>query len=229
MKKRKETEKLILSVISVLDKTGMNSDKLKAQFKMTDKEFDNYMVALRDNKSFIRLEVLPYKNFPTLPDVRKAAALIDVPLEDYIYFRHLQKGTLVRSKNKVPVGYMITQRLQQIVRKKTSHSTEISSRSQVTGQLSGSSAIGRITDEECYALLSVGADNILKEFMGPRSDNNKKRLKLYQNIQYGNTSYKDLPEDIREQKTLVYTDVIITSAGMFSNIVSDTELKLKHQ
>jgi hypothetical protein len=124
-----------------------------------------------DDAANFYLEVTPFNNEPTIDQIEAAAKMVGVNLEEHVYFRHDgDPSSPVRTRTKVPVGYLHIRRLQQILSKKTSYSTDVSKRSQVTGQLIGESKVGRLADEEAYALRTIGATYALKEFLGPPAD-----------------------------------------------------------
>jgi hypothetical protein len=109
--------------------------------------------------------------------------------------------------------------------KKTSYSTDASKRSQLTGQLSGDDAVGRLADEEAYALKTVGAESVLKELLGPRADNRDKRLQMYQAIdKQGFVQYGTLKGDLKNQPTINYLDTLLLAAGLKSDLIDKTEL-----
>ena len=143
-----------------------------------------------------------------------------------MYFKHDgAEDNPVRTIQRVPVGYLHVRRLQQLLMKKTSASTEASKRNHLTGQLSGADAVGRLADEESYALQTVGAQNVLNELLGPRADNRDKRLQMYQAIeQDGFASYGKLTGDIKNQATINYLNVLLLGAGMQTDLIDKTEL-----
>jgi hypothetical protein len=111
--------------------------------------------------------------------------------------------------------------------KKTGYSVDVSKRSQLTGQLAGDSAVGRIADEEAYALKTVGADAVLAEMFGPRADNKRKRLQMYQAIDRdGFVQYGKLVGDLKDQPGLNYLDTLLMAAGLKSDLV-DSGLLLR--
>ena len=226
--KRKRIEALVLEVMGKLDTTGENTKRYQAQFKeMSDAQFEAWAKKLSTDEDFhFYLNVLPYKNEPTLDDVEAAAKVTGTKLHQYVYFRHDgAKDNPVRSAVRVPVGYIHVRRLQQILAKKTSYSTDASKRSQLTGQLSGDDAVGRLADEEAYALKTVGAEAVLKELLGPRADNRDKRLGMYQAIEkQGYVQYGELKGDLKNQPTVNYLDALLLAAGLKSDLIDKTEL-----
>jgi hypothetical protein len=194
---------------------------------MSDAQFETWMKKLDTHEDeHFYLAVLPYKNEPTLDQVEAAAKVTGTQLHQYVYFRHDgAKGDPVRTAKKVPVGYIHVRRLQQILAKKTSYSTDASKRNQLTGQLSGDDAVGRLADEEAYALKTVGAESILKELLGPRADNRDKRLQMYQTIdKQGFVNYGTLKGDLKNQPTIGYLDTLLLAAGLKSDLIDSSEL-----
>ena len=225
--KRKEAEDHIFKVFSTLDSSGKNTAKYKNMFKaMSDEQFAKYMTQFfkDDNQNFY-LEILPWENEPKLKDIEKAAKIVNLELHKYIYTRdHGNKDNPIRTRYRVPFGYIHIKRLQQILTKKTGFTTDINQRNALTNQLSGDAAVGRIADEETIALATIdGTDNILKELLGARADNRDKRIKMYQNIQRdGYVNNSELEGDVRTQGTLNYLDVVLTGAGFRTDLVNST-------
>jgi hypothetical protein len=229
--KRKQIEALILGVFGTLDATGANRMRWQQRFNaMTDTQLERWLRDLgsSDERQFY-LEVVPYKNEPGLAQIEKAAKLVGAKLHERVFFRHDGAASApVGTRAPVPVGWLHVRRLQQILAKKTSYSTEIRSRSQVTGQLTGSSAVGRLADEEAYSLRTIGATSVLKELLGPRADNRDKRLGMYAAIERdGFVRQSDLHGDTAHQPALNYMDVLLLAAGLSSDLVNEGNL-LRH-
>ncbi len=224
-KKRDRITQLILDTMGALDPTGANAKRYKDILAgMSDAQFETFCRRMKNDEDFhFYLEAVPYKNEPSLDDIEKAAKIVGVPLHEYVYFRH--NGEVIRSREKVPVGYVYVRRLQQVLKKKTGYSLDTNKRSQVTGQLVGDSAAGRLADEETYMLMTMGAESITKELLGPRADNRDKRLQMYQAIERdGFASLEALRGDRKNQPTLNYLDTLLLGAGLKSDLVNPTEL-----
>ena len=85
--------------------------------------------------------------------------------------------------------------------------------------------MGRLADEEAYALKTVGAEAVLKELLGPRADNRDKRLGMYQAIEkQGYVQYGELKGDLKNQPTVNYLDTLLLAAGLKSDLIDTTEL-----
>jgi hypothetical protein len=104
--KRKKLEDLIYNTFSILDKTGENVKKYRAKFSvMNDKEFEAWFkkfFASEDNQFYF--EIIPFKNEPKMDQLKKAANFLKIPLEEYVYKKHLIEGKVVRTPERVPVG-----------------------------------------------------------------------------------------------------------------------------
>lgn len=105
--KRKKIETMIITTMNKMDKSGLNGDKYKAFFKsMSDEQFAKWSKSfLSDPEENFYMEILPYKNEPKLKDLIEAGDYLNVPLDEYIYYR--DNGNIdnpIRSKYKVPVG-----------------------------------------------------------------------------------------------------------------------------
>jgi hypothetical protein len=133
--KRKKIEDLVYNTIDILDNTGRNTKIYKDKLsKLTDQQFDKFIKDfLKDDSSNFYLEIIPFENEPSLDQVKKSLDYLGIPLEEYVYFKHgPHKEDPIRTKEKVPVGYLSLRRLQQILFKKNSYSIDIDVRNPKT-------------------------------------------------------------------------------------------------
>jgi hypothetical protein len=227
--KREKAESLIYRVLSILDKTKINVVKYKEFFgKMSDEEFDKYMNKfLADENENFYIEILPNKNEPKMEEIKKALDVLKVPADEYVYMRHEGHGDdPIRTAYKVPVGYITIRRLQQILSKKNTYSLDISQRNMRNGQVTGDDKIARISDIESYSLVAIGAENALKEFLGPRADNAVAKTDMYKDIgMYGYTYLKDQGHDITENQTLNTMYVHLMGAGIGNDLLKEEDLE----
>lgn len=228
--KRKEICEKIYTVMSLLDKTGKNLEKYQNMLEpMSDDQFDKFIKDfLKDDSRNFYLEVLPNKNEPSLRDIKKTLEYLKVPMDEYIYYRHDgNKSNPLRTRYKVPVGYIHLKRLQQMLQKKNTYSMSIDKRSLKTNQVTGEDKIARITDVENYSLTAIGADEALKEFLGPRADSEDSKLEMYKQISnQGYTYLKDLPNDISKKRTLNTINSYLIGAGLASDLVGEDFLEI---
>ena len=130
----------------------------------------------------------------------------------------------------VPTGYLHIKRLSQIVSKKTSYSTKDTTiRNALTNQITSDSKIARNTDAESFALITLNANNILKEFLGARADNRTKNATMLNTISrtgFVTQVELDAKGDPRDNATLNLTDIFFTGAGLKTDLVTDNLLFL---
>ena len=133
-------------------------------------------------------------------------------------FNHLNGIT---TSAEVPVGYVICKRHQQIVSKKNSLVDNINVRNAKTGQVTANSKAARESDMEVYSLKAYGADNILKEILGARSDNMRAKNEMYEKINNeGYVSLEDLSNNPEDKVTLNTINVMYLGAGIRTNLIS---------
>lgn len=225
-KKRKEMENLIYNVFDALDPSGVNTIRYKDLFKnMSDSQFDNFFKNLfKEDDEYLILDVSDYDKDLKIEHVEKAAKILGVPLFEKVVLPFVNNDTEnpVISKYEVPVGYIHIKRVQQILSKKNTTSTEISSRSALTGQVVGKDKNAKESDQENFALVTLGANDTLREFMGPRSDDMVMKNEMYSNIsQKGYVSLDTLTNDVKNKTTLNTLDVYLISMGIKSDLVTE--------
>jgi len=221
--KRKKLEDLIYNTFSILDKTGENVKKYRAKFSvMNDKEFEAWFkkfFASEDNQFYF--EIIPFKNEPKMDQLKKAANFLKIPLEEYVYKKHLIEGKVVRTPERVPVGFLMIKKLQQFLDKKNAISHSIDQRSMKYNQVTGKDKVAGLTNEEIFALSAINADRILEELRGPRADDEEKKVQMYQKISKdGNVYLNDLSSDIEKKATLNTVDTYLLGMGIKSDLIT---------
>jgi len=106
---RERIESLVYDVMKVLDPSGDNKQKYKDKFESmdTNKEFDEWLSDfLEDDGENFYLETEPFEKEPNMESVKKAANILDIELEEYIYYPN-EDGEEIRSRTKVPTGLII--------------------------------------------------------------------------------------------------------------------------
>ena len=223
--KRIKMESLIYDVFSALDPTNANTDKYKAMFKkMSDAEFENFFKRLfKDEDAYLILEVVDYERDVTIEGIEKAAKILGVPLFEKIAMPSLNgdKNNPIVTKQPAPVGYLHIKRMQQVLSKKNSMSTDSDERSALTGQVIGHDKNARGSDVENFSLVTLGADNALKEFLGPRAHDPVMKAQMMSEIsKKGYVSLSELTSDVKNKTTLNTVDVFMTSMGIKTDLVT---------
>jgi len=218
--KRNKIQNMIYKTFEILDKTGENTERYKTFFsKMSDKDFEKWITGfLKDPDENFFLEVLPYKNEPNLREIYKALKFLNIPTREVVTFHHLND---ISTSKPIPVGYVLCKRHQQILSKKNSIVDNIKIRNSKTGQVTAGSKAARESDLEVYSLKAYGADNILKEILGPRADNMRAKNEMYEKINTeGYVSLEDLSNKAEDKVTLNTINVMYLGAGIRTNLIT---------
>lgn len=110
--RRKRVTDLVLGGVSRLERGNENSTRYKAQLNsMTDEEFDDWASKFEPDefKHCIQIFTEPF-NEPKMENIEECAKFLQIPLEEYIYFRD-HGDVPIRTKMKVPVGYIHIKRM----------------------------------------------------------------------------------------------------------------------
>ena len=104
--------------------------------------------------------------------------------------------------------------------KKIGISTDISERNMITGQVSGHDKNSRNSDQETTALLTVGANTTLKEFMSMRADDMVMKAEMNKKIaRDGYVAMNELTDKLSNKTTLNSAAVFFMGAGLMTDLV----------
>jgi hypothetical protein len=220
-KGRKAAQALVLNVMRDLEPGGKNAEMLEKLFSsMDDKKFLAWAKEFAsDPKAYFQLQVIPYIDEPKMPEIKKAASRLNLPLEETIELRHLG----IKTRTKVPVGYLFLKRHQQVISKKNQIVMGIGRRNQRTGQVIGDSKAARVSDMENFGLQTMNARSTLRELMGPRADDMRNKMRMYEDLSlHGVTSQADLASEPRDKTVLRTIDMMFLGAMIRTDLVSET-------
>lgn len=225
--KRKEMENLIYKVFSTLDPSEVNTNKYKAMFSsMNDNEFDKFFKNLFANEElYLVLDIVNYERDLTIENIEAAAKVLDVPLMEKVAmpFVNGNSDRPVLTKYEVPVGYLHIKRMQQILSKKNTTSTDISSRSALTGQVVNKDKNARESDAETFSLVTLGAEASLRELLGPRADDLTMKTEMYSEVsKKGYVSLEELTNNVENKTTLNTVDTYLLGCGIKSDLITKT-------
>jgi len=220
--KRKRIEKLVFDFLSIVD--------INAKFKnrtyyedlfnsMNDEEFDKWAANMGNTlEDTITVHQLPWESV-SLKQLKDASEFLKVPLEEYVYYRHMVDGVDVRTRDKVMVGYINVKRLQQMLSKKNQFTFDTKNVDYATGEVKGKSKVHHISNAETYMLLLQNSKNTLKEFFGPRGSNLEQKKEMKNKIATdGWVSLKDIPATEAKNEAINTLDMYIISSGLRSNL-----------
>ena len=223
---RQLMEDTIYTFFDKLDPSGINSEKYREMFKdMSDAAFFKFFEEniFNDDYSCLTLDTVDYERDLTIQQVQDSADYLKVPLFEKMIlpFANMDTNNPVVTKYEVPVGYIHIKRVQQLLFKKNSTSTDISQRSALTGQVTAKDKNGRQSDTENFALLALNSEHILKELMGPRADDMAMKQEMYAQIsKKGFVSLEELPNNVDNKTTLNTLDVYLMGMGIKSDLVT---------
>ena len=220
--KRKRIEKLVFDFLSIVD--------INAKFKnrtyyedlfnsMNDEEFDKWVANMGNTlEDTITVHQLPWESV-SLKQLKDASEFLKVPLEEYVYYRHMVDGVDVRTRDKVMVGYINVKRLQQMLSKKNQFTFDTKNVDYATGEVKGKSKVHHISNAETYMLLLQNSKNTLKEFFGPRGSNLEQKKEMKNKIATdGWVSMKEIPVTESKNEAINTLDMYIISSGLRSDL-----------
>lgn len=224
--KRKKIENLIYAVFDALDPSKTNTNKYMDYFEqLSDTQFDSFFKQFfADENQYLILDVVDYEREFKIENVEAAAKIMNVPLFEKVVmpFVNGDPNNPIVTKYEVPVGYAHEKRVQQILSKKNTTSTEISSRSAVTNQVVGKDKNARDSDQENFALVTLNATDCLRELLGGRADDMVMKNEMYSSIaQKGYVSLNQLTNNVENKTTLNTIDVHLIGMGIKSDLVTD--------
>jgi len=220
--KRQKIEILVLETVKRLDNPKMaNLKRFQGLFKtMSDDEFEVWANTMgHDLDDTIQMFQLPFEEMK-MTQIKHAADYLNIPLEEYIWYKHNDPQG-IRTKMKVPVGYLYIKRVQQLLVKKNRYAFDTEDTTLKTGTVKGESKVASLSDPEAFALTALNADKALEEFLGPRADNQSKKQDMYRQIaRDGYTTLETLENDITRSTTLNTVNVYLLGAGIKSDLIT---------
>ena len=227
--KRKKMESLIYNVFDRLDPSGLNTKKYKSFFsKMSDKEFGSFFDNFFKNPhSYLTLDIVTYEHEVQMADIKNTAKFMNVPLFEYVMEPHISDdpNNPVSTMYPVPVGYIHEKRVQQMVRKKTGVSLNISRRDSKSGQVIDEDKNARISIDESFSLLTYGAKYAAKEFLSARSDDMVMKEEMYNRIRKnGFVELKTLSDKVENKTALNTLEMYLICMGMKTDLIKEGEL-----
>ena len=172
---RKKTQELILNYIKkIVIGKQTNYELYKELFdSMNDKEFDEFMVKLKDGKATLSV-IIPNDNSERTQYKVDIKNNIKLAKElGFDFFQHLRVGATDEiPEHMTPNKHMIlklpVRRVAQLVTKKISIPQDNVHIDQSSGQVTGASKGSKLTNPELQILIGLGLDKSIKELMKVR-------------------------------------------------------------
>ena len=220
---RKKYEENIYKLMDDIDPSGFNADTYRIAFaKMSDKQFIDLMkkyIEQDDLNLFVDINQLEKKKSDniTLEKIKAVADKWKISLFEYIFmpFRN-PKGKPMCTLTKVPIIYCPIRRFfQQMLQHKNSISNSSDHINQLTEQVVQEDKTASTTNVQTYALAATNQTNALKEFLGPRADDQiSKQQMLNTIVSTGDVRLSDLDIRTHNKQAVNTTEVFCKAAGL---------------
>ena len=222
--RRKAFMDFLTKSLDLLEGGNVNSTKYKKKFNaMSDEEFDKYIIEFFENdKKQIYVEFIEFERDLKMKNIKACAEFMGVPLYEYVALPDNtgDPNNVVVTPQPVPVGYAHYKRMQQSLIKKNSMSIHIKKRNSKTGQVVGEDKVTSNSDVETYALMTLGAENAQREFMGPRADDSHMKGQMLKNISNnGFVKLEDLDSEPENKVALNTLNMYFVLQGFCTNLV----------
>lgn len=188
---RKKYENMLFELMDDLDPSGYNSQVYKDSFeKMSDKQFIDMcknMISKDDmNFSFeIKQMETPKEGGISLEKIKNVANKYKIKLVEYVFmpFRN-PSGEPMCTYTRIPIVYSPVRRFfQQMLQHKNSISNNNTRINPLTGQVTSDDKTASTTNIQTYALTITNRNNALKEYLGPRADDNVSKQEMLTQIE----------------------------------------------
>lgn len=220
-KQRLEAERLIYTVMDKVDPSGKNKEYWINEFSnLTDEQFKKYIS--RPYWAFIQCGFLEKE--PKMDDIRAALKVLKVPLVESVYMPYKYKNKDGKPLKTKPclVLYLNIKRMKQLLTKKNKNTLDMTGRDMKTGQLTGQSKGGRVSDHEFESFQLSGLDKASIEMSRSRADSMEDKETMYNTIKNTGMVYlKDLKKSKNDSiaKNNLYAAFI--GAQMMTSLVGE--------
>lgn len=157
-------------------------------------------------------------NRHVLRRIRESEQIIN---QEYVHLPHvnMRNGKGVLSNKKLLILPLYVRANQQIALKEGKAAQESTLRN-ITGQVTGASKSGSLSDSEIATLIGNGSPNIIKEMLGPASHDLVAKREMKQSIiRTGDVSLKDLTDSPENKKSLRYMSEVLKAYGLDNDLV----------
>lgn len=222
-KQRDEIEELVIKFFDTLDKSGTNSNYYKQLFNdMDDRQFANFIAKDFPFKFQHRTSVTE----PSMKDIENSLDVLGVPLLEKISLPYLYEnkdGKAVKTQ-KCFVGYTHHKKVQQIITKKNKWAVEIENRDMRTGRLIGGDKGSAMSEREFESLATLGLENTMKEFYGPKADAMDSKNAMYATISsLGMVRQSDIPKEYNDSLSKNMVNAYLIGAHISTNLINTDE------
>jgi hypothetical protein len=195
MNNRKAAQEYLIKSITKIDKD--NGNKYKDIFnKMTDKQFDDYMLALKNGESNVFIIMPNLEKNLTNDEIVKLAEDLDVKLYERIKYINDETGQEYFKERKYLILRLPVRRMKQYLLKKLQVPTSDKRVNKITGQLMADDKAAKLSFMETGFLATRGLSTSLLELLKLRGGDLTNYHQFKKNIELGDNSLNSL--DMKE-------------------------------
>lgn len=196
-------------------------------FKMLDESegarIEELLTTCEDRDQLVEylINILNFYAQPNRHVLRRVRESEQIINQEYVHLPHVNirndKGVL--SNKKLLILPLYVRANQQIALKEGKAAQESTLRN-ITGQVTGASKSGSLSDSEIATLIGNGSPNIIKEMLGPASHDLVAKREMKQSIiRTGDVSLKDLTDSPENKKSLRYMSEVLKAYGLDNDLV----------
>ena len=191
-KRTPQAMKLLATVYTNMDNTEgkiVSRNILKSFMSLSDKAYSEYILKL-ERTNYILPIIVPQFRAPTKEMIHKTLGLLE--LKSGYRLKLPEYG--IETRNDVAVGYMYYKKLEQQAEYKLSARSTGKYEERTSQPTAGKQQGGgqRLGEFDLWCLASHGAETVMKELLGPLSDDQKTKNEILHNIiQTGSANYID--------------------------------------
>nr|DAG05846.1 MAG TPA: hypothetical protein [Myoviridae sp. ctkfK18] len=175
----------------------------------------------RDQLVEYLINILNFYAQPNRHVLRKIRESEEIINQEYVRLPHVNQkdGKGVLSNKKLLILPLYVRANQQIALKEGKAAQESNLRN-ITGQVTGASKSGSLSDSEICTLIGNGSPNIIKEMLGPASHDLVAKREMKQSIiRTGDVSLNDLTDSPENKKSLRYMSEVLKAYGLDNDLV----------
>jgi len=212
-KKNAKALKLIQDVYTNMDNTSdkkISRNIIRAFRNLTDKGYSDYIKQIEARNFILPIIVPPFKA-PTKEMIYKSLTIVGARTKYNLKLPDFGRSTI----NPVAVGYLYYKKLEQQAEYKLSARSVGRYESSTAQPVGGSQKGGgqRLGEFDTWALAGYGAEMVLRELMGPLSDDVKTKDKIiFDIVQNGSASYQEPKTGVAKDLLDIYTSGMMLDA-----------------
>lgn len=196
-------------------------------FKMLDESegarIEELLTTCEDRDQLVEylINILNFYAQPNRHVLRRVRESEQIINQEYVHLPHvnMKNGKGVLSNKKLLILPLYVRANQQIALKEGKAAQESTLRN-ITGQVTGASKSGSLSDSEIATLIGNGSPNIIKEMLGPASHDLVAKREMKQSIiRTGDVSLKDLTDSPENKKSLRYMSEVLKAYGLDNDLV----------